>query len=69
VLNLLDIAARMEAGERFMVKFQLASTGKLEAMTSKLLDVVEEKNRVFVHNGKGIIWIDMSEVLDIFPEE
>ena len=69
MLNLLDIEARMEAGERFMVKFQLASTNKSGIMTSKLLDVVEEKNRVFVHDGKGIIWIDMSEVIDIFSEE
>ncbi len=69
MLNLLDIATRMEDGERFMVKFQLTSKGKPEIMTSKLLDVVEEKNRIFVHDGKGIIWIDMDEVMDIFPEE
>lgn len=69
MLNLLEIASRMENGEKFMVRFQLSKSDKPEVMTSKLLDVVEEKNRVFVHNGKSIIWIDLSEVIDIFPEE
>lgn len=70
--NLYEIAERMEAGENFTVKFNGPSKRnpeKIEVKTSKLLDVVEAKNRIFVKDGKAIVWIDMTEVIDIYPEE
>ena len=70
--DLYDIAERMEAGEKFIVKFNFRSKkdpNKIETKMSKLLDVVESRNRIFVNDGKSIIWIELSEVLDIYPEQ
>lgn len=69
VLSLQDVVARMEDGERFMVKFRVPCGGAVETMTSKLLDVAEDRNRLFVHDGKSIIWINASEIIEVYEEE
>jgi hypothetical protein len=72
VLDIYDIAARLENDEHLEITYEVAVRSRdgqitRETRQCKLLDVAEESGLLYVsHKGK-IIWVKLDEVLEINP--
>lgn len=70
MINLTDIAARLDAEEQFIVTYSFPvrnSNGstEYETRTGDLLDVAEDAGLLYVsHRGK-VIWIKLDEVVEL----
>lgn len=72
MIDLSDIAARLDAEEKFNLKYRFpvrSSKGSVEYETrvGKLLDVAEEAGLIYVSHDGNVIWVKTDEVIDIEP--
>jgi len=73
VVDLVEIAARLDAEEQFTVKYRFpvriaGGHVKHETREDKLLDVAEEAGLIYVSHHGEILWIKLEEVLEVIPE-
>jgi len=72
VLDLYDIAARLEAEESFILRYRFPVGKKDESVETeiregKLLDVAEETGRLYVSYQGEVIWVRLDEVVELLP--
>lgn len=70
MLNLSEIAARLDADEKLKLKYRFpVSTGngnvRYEIRTAKLLDVAVESNVLYVSHENEVIWIKLEEAIEV----
>lgn len=73
MLDLFDIASRMEEDEKFILKYKIPISNKdgsviYETRESKLLDVAENTGRLYVEYKGQIIWVQVDEVVELISE-
>lgn len=75
MVDLADIAARLDAEERLKVRYKLPERGsygggetRLERV-GKLLDVEEDSRRLFVSQENSVIWIKAEEAIEVLPDD
>lgn len=70
LINLSDIALRLDADEEFTVVYKVpiqAADGSVahETRSSKLLDVDEASDKLYVTHNGDVIWIFKDEVVEL----
>jgi len=70
LIDLYDIAARLEADEKFRLKYRFAvssADGEVDYETreGKLLDVAEDANLLYVSHRGEVLWVKLQEVIEL----
>lgn len=70
MINLTDIAVRLDAEEKFVVTYNFPirnSNGstEYETRTGDLLDVAEDAGLLYVSHRGRVIWIKLDEVVEL----
>jgi hypothetical protein len=73
VLDLFDIANRMESDEKFILKYKIPITRNdgsviYESRQGKLLDVAEHTGRLYVDYRGKVIWVHSDEVEELVSD-
>lgn len=74
MVDLSDVAARLDADEKFTVKYRFpvrSASGQVEheTRTGKLLDVAEETRLLYVSHEGEILWIKEREVVEVTQDD
>ena len=74
MVDLSDVAARLDADERLTVKYRFrvrSASGQVEhkVRTGKLLDVAEEARLLYVSHEGEILWIKEREVVEVTQDD
>jgi hypothetical protein len=74
LLDLYDIAARLEAEESFALRYRFPvakrdGSSDIEIREGKLLDVAEETGRLYVSHQGEVIWVRLEEVVELLPAD
>jgi len=74
LIDLSEIAARLDAEERLKLTYRLPiSSGsgavRYETRTARLLDVAEDKNLLYVRHEGEVIWVKLEEALEVLPDD
>ena len=73
MIDLSDIAARLDAEERLKLTYRFpVSSGRgavrYETRTARLLDVAEESNLLYVRHEGEVIWVKLDEAMEVLPD-
>lgn len=73
LLNLSDIAVRIDADEKFKLTYRTPvssddGTVVYETRTARLLDVAAESGLLYVRHEGEVIWVKAEEAVEILPE-
>jgi hypothetical protein len=73
VVDLVKVAARLEAEEKFTVKYRFLvrpADGEVthEVRQGKLLDVAEDAGLLYISYQGEVIWIKQEEVMELMPD-
>ena len=73
MIDLSDIAARLDAEERLKLTYRFpvsvgGGTVRYETRTARLLDVEEESNLLYVRHEGEVIWVKIDEALEVMPD-
>ncbi len=70
MIDLFDIANRLEADEKFLLKYKFPVKrvdGKVDydIRDGQVLDVAEESGRIYVSYNGEVIWVKLDEAIEI----
>jgi hypothetical protein len=72
MVNLLEIAARLDEDERLMLKYRMpvGAEGQVQwvVRVDRLLDVAEERGIVYVERDGEPAWVAVDEALEVMTE-
>lgn len=73
MIDLSDIAARLDAEERLKLTYRLpvssgGGTVRYETRTARLLDVAEDKKLLYVRHEGEVIWVKLEEAIEVLPD-
>lgn len=72
MLNLSEIAARLDEDENLLVKYRvsvnLKGNQENQIRTDRLLDVAEENGILYVEQNGAPVWLKADEVIEIISE-
>lgn len=74
MLDLADIAARLDNDEKLTVTYRFPVRGSngdvsYETRSGRLLDVAEDAKLLYVSHDNQVIWIKLDEALEVAPNE
>jgi hypothetical protein len=73
MLDLAKVALRLDDEEKLKVRYRFPqrTNGETTWMVrcSKLLDVEQEGGRLFVSQDGSVVWIDLSEAIEILSDD
>lgn len=73
MVDLFDIAARLEAEEKLRLRYRFpvsSADGQVsyETREGKLLDVAEDAKLFYVSHRGEVLWVKMEEVIDVIAD-
>lgn len=73
MVDLVDIAARLDADEKLKLKYRFPvrlADGQVEyeLRTGRLLDIAEEAKLLYVSHQNEVIWVKLDEAVDVVPD-
>ncbi len=72
MIDLYDLAARLEADEELRLRYRFpvrSADGRVDYETreGKLLDVAEEAKLLYVSHQGEVLWVKLEEAIEVFP--